>query len=597
MNREGRRRALVVRMVFLLAGLALAGRLAQLQILLHPHYAAMADDQFWQRITIPGERGKIYDRRGEIIAQNRPSLRVEVDLPMVEDKAQLEQALADVLPLSLTEIQGRIERAGVGRTRVMAYSVPATEGVVAALRRLPGVRIDEGYDREYPFGSLGSQVIGSVNVDVVGLEGVEKDYDEQLRGLPGEVLEERTGRIELPAVPEEQKVRARFPIVAGKRKVLREARNGSSVYLTLDMDIQRLVEQVAGEMQQRLKSRSMSVIVMDPNDGDILAMASLPSFDPEKPGSEAEDHPERRIDRNVWWLYEPGSTFKPFVLAAALEEKRVSLTDTFYCPGYRTLGRRRINCWTVGLGKPPHGRLGLMGVIAQSCNVGMMSVVERLGQKKFAEYFHRFGFDERLLENCGSLRAGQVRQPPLPRGDFLGLGFGQGCMVTPLGLATAYCALANGGNLVQPCLVRRIADVESQQQTVFEPQVVRRVVSEATAHTVVSAMVQAVEKGTGSVAKIEGVKVAGKTGTAQKAQKGFGFQPGKNVLSFAGILPADEPRYVILVVADEPKGNWFGATAAAPVAKKIMEGILALERADVEGQKLVSSGISPSETR
>lgn len=238
-----------------------------------------------------------------------------------------------------------------------------------------------------------------------------------------------------------------------------------------------------------------------------------------------------------------------------------------------------------------------MGVIAQSCNVGMMSVVERLGQKKFAEYFHRFGFDERLLENCGSLRAGQVRQPPLPRGDFLGLGFGQGCMVTPLGLATAYCALANGGNLVQPCLVRRIADVESQQQTVFEPQVVRRVVSEATAHTVVSAMVQAVEKGTGSVAKIEGVKVAGKTGTAQKAQKGFGFQPGKNVLSFAGILPADEPRYVILVVADEPKGNWFGATAAAPVAKKIMEGILALERADVEGQKLVSSGISPSETR
>jgi cell division protein FtsI/penicillin-binding protein 2 len=335
---------------------------------------------------------------------------------------------------------------------------------------------------------------------------------------------------------------------------------------------------------------------MRPDDGDILAMATLPGFGPGEGGRATEGHPERRLNEGVWWCYEPGSTFKPFVVAAALEEGKVTLGDTFLCTGHRMVGKRKIRCWTEAQRRSPHGRLNLENVLAQSCNVGMMDVVERLGQSKFEEYFHKFGFDEKLLNNCGSERNGGVREPPVPLGDFLGFGFGQGLMVTPLELATAYCTLANGGQMVRPRLVRKIVNCDTLEQKVVEPEVVRRVVSEATAQKVLEAMVLTVEQGTGKAGKIEGVKVAGKTGTAEKAERGKGFGSGKRVVSFAAILPADAPKFVVLVVVDEPKGSASGGTAAAPAAKRIIEAMLALERADFAGKNLIASRKAPGET-
>lgn len=586
----------MARAVFLLAGLALVGRLVQLQVFLNPRYAAIAEEQILQRVAIPGERGKIYDRRGRVLARNQPTVRVEVDLPMAGDRDKLVEKLASVLPMTRQEIARRVNQRAPGRVRVVAYHVPATEAVVNGLKRIRGVRTLERSEREYCFGVLAGQVIGAVDVDGVGLEGVEKDFDEELGGRAGEALEERTAKVELPTVGEEGKVRERLPIVASQRKVVREANHGNSLFLTLDMDIQAVVEKVAAETQARLKGRSVTAIVMNPHEGDILAMATLPGFERRDRGRDMGNHPERRINTGVWWRYEPGSTFKPFVVAAALEEGKVTLGDTFLCTGHRMLGGRAIRCWTEGQGRPPHGRLALNEVLAQSCNVGMMSVVERLGQTSFSEYFHKFGFDETLLDNCSSERPGSLREPPFSRGDFLRFGFGQGYLVTPLGLATAYCTLANGGEMVRPRLVRKIVECDTLVPRVSEPQVVRRVVSEETAREVLAAMVLTVEKGTGKAARIEGVKVAGKTGTAEKAETGKGFKGGKRVVSFAAIFPADAQRHVVLVVVDEPKGAASGGTVAAPAARLIAEAILALERADAEGKSLVASRKATSET-
>jgi len=443
---------------------------------------------------------------------------------------------------------------------------------------------------------LAGQVIGMANVDGLGVEGVEKDYDEVLKGRPGEALEETTNLVDLPVMDGERKMRERFPIVAGERRVVSQARHGNSIYLTLDMDIQGIVEAVAREAQTRLKSKSVTVVVMSPSNGDILAMASLPSFDDGGDTRETKGFPQRRINGGVWWKYEPGSTFKPFVVAAALEEGKVSAGDTFLCTGHRIYAGKRIKCWTESQGRPPHGRLTLKEVLAQSCNVGMMYVVERLGQAKFAEYFHRFGFDEDLLDNCNSERAGQMPEPPVPKGDFLRFGFGQGYMITPLALATGYCTIANGGEMVKPRLVLKTVDHDTLQASVSPPQVAGRVVSEATAGQVLDAMVLTVEKGTGKAAKIDGVQVAGKTGTAEKAERGKGFACGKKVVSFAAIVPADAPKYVVLVVVDEPGVAASGGTAAGPAAKQIIEGILALEKARRQGQELAASGKVPGAT-
>jgi cell division protein FtsI (penicillin-binding protein 3) len=546
-------------------------RLLQIQVIGRNHYQAMADRYHVRSITLPAHRGQIRDRNGELLAINSDAASVSVDpsfywdqdkwatvrkggkrVKVAPDKDAAARAIAEVLGMQYADVRPKLDR----KTKYVALKRRVTLDTARRLQaaEIPGLRIDDELKRMYPMGSLAAHVLGGTGSDGTGLGGLEMKFNSILARKDGVEVQEvdRKGRI-----------------IPGTLRSEREPQDGANIVLTIDTRIQQVAERELAKACETYKAVGGTATVMDPNTGEILALANYPRYDPNRMG---DYPPDAWRNRAVTDLYEPGSTMKALVAAAALNENVVNLTQRFSCPGYLKLGTHTVHDIYEGPGS--FGMLNLGEILMHSSNVGMSHVGLRLGRDKLDEYVRAFG----LLGDSGVELPGEPRAwlPATSKWDkhfTATISFGQSVNFTALRLATAYSAIANGGTLMRPHIVKRIEWPESSRRPgeveEAKPDAVRRVISEQTARSITELLKGVVEDGTGKPAKVRGYDLVGKTGSAQKVIPGKGYSKDKFIGSFIGFLPANKPRAVILVTIDEPKGSHWGATTAAPVFREV----------------------------
>jgi cell division protein FtsI (penicillin-binding protein 3) len=529
----------------LLAGLsAVLVRAVSLQVLQRARLSSMASDQSVREMQIPARRGDIYDRHGIPLAQSVEVDSLWLDPSQVGDVARAARDLARLLHLDAGELQARL-----GRARRFAWvkrQVTPQELIAVERLGIPGLGLTKEPKRFYPQRELGAQVLGVVGTDGQGLEGLELAFEDELSGQPGKVEGTRDAR-------------GRSLFLQGAPDAT--GRHGATVTLTLDRQIQYVAEKALDRAVEESRAVAGMVVVLEPRTGELLALAQSPRFNPNAAGGV----PALALrDRPALDLFEPGSTYKAFVAAEALEEQLARPEDTFYCEN---------GSWEVGghvvHDTHPHAELTLARILAVSSNIGAAKVAQRLGREGMMRAARRFGFGERT----GLALPGEGRgSVPYPKADvtLATQAFGQGLSATAVQVAAAYGALANQGLLMRPYLVSRVTDPDGVVILENQPTPVRRAVSERTAGSVLHMLQAVVQKdGTAPRAALEAYRVAGKTGTAQKADPVARGYSDKRIASFAGVVPAEDPRLVIYVVVDEPKTDVYGGLVAAPAFKEI----------------------------
>ena len=546
------------RLIQLFAGLTVwalivVARLIQIQLVRHDYYTNRATRQQERTVSLNPVRGSIVDARGRVLAESVSAISIYADPQLVTDRRAAARALAAMpgIGQSAREIEEKLN-SDSGFVWI-ARQLPLETGAELKKLRIPGVASIEEHRRSYPRGTLAANVIGYAGVDGGGLAGIEHSFDNYVRGRAGRVTILRDARAGTYLVGGEGPNR---PI------------DGNDVVLTIDSVVQFIAEQALTKAVDRYHATAGSAIVMDPRDGSILAMASVPTFDPNRFGDFTS---AAWRNRNVQDLYEPGSTFKIVTAAAGLEEGMVTPSQIIDC------GNGAIEIANVSIhehGNNAYGPLPFEDVIVHSSNVGTIKVGLSVGPQRFYQYIRRFGFGERTGVQLPGEAQGLVRRTE--KWSMLSnasMSIGQEIGVTPLQVAAAMSTVANGGTRVAPRIVDRVID--AQGNPIYQPQrnPPVRVVSERTAAVLNEILKAVVARGTGMPAALAEHVVAGKTGTAQKAGRG-GYSPDKFVASFCGYVPADRPRLVILVVVDEPKGAQYGGTIAAPAFKEIAEATL-----------------------
>jgi cell division protein FtsI (penicillin-binding protein 3) len=537
--------------LFVLLGL----RAVDIAVVRGPALARQGAAQHRQRVELVPHRGPIVDRHGETLA-----LSLDVPSIYVRPRAFAGQeakigSLASALALPAREVRAKVasKQPFVWLKR---QALPREAEAVAKLR-LRGVDAVAEGRRFYPHNQLAAHVLGFVGVDSQGLEGLERRYDDAIRGVPHALEFDRDAR-----------GREMFT-----RGVQAPPAQGSRVELTLDAAIQDATERELTAGVRAAKAIGGAAVVLDPATGEVLALANAPAFNPNQPGKATDREWRHRIrNRAITDPYEPGSTFKAVLAAAALEEKVVRPAEMFYCEN----GRYRIGKWTVH-DAHPHKWLTFAEVIQYSSNIGVSKVGDRLGRERYYRYLQEFGFGSRTGvdlpgESPGIMRPGSS----WARIDLAVHSFGQGVSVTPLQMAAAFGVIANGGQLMRPYVVRRIVRPTGEVAEENGPVVVRRTVSARTAETVTALLRRVVEEkgGTGSKARLDDFAVAGKTGTAQKVNLQTGGYSSKRIGSFVGFVPADRPRAVIAVLIDEPGTSSYGGVVAAPVFRAIADAVV-----------------------
>lgn len=531
---------------------ALLFRLMELQLLQAAQLRRLAEDQAGRQITLPASRGAVYDRLGRVLAMNVPMWSVYADPKLVKDAPAVASALAPVLSLPpdalLTEFRRR------GRFVWLARRLEPEQAARIRRLELPGIGVVEEERRAYPNGRLAATVLGFAGIDNQGLAGVELSYDRALRGSVGraDVRVDGVGH-ELP----------------GSRRVVVPPQPGSSLVLAIDQVIQFVAERELALAVKPARAKGGTAIVMDPWTGELLALATEPGFDPNRPDP---TRPTTWRNIAVSDVYEPGSTFKVLVAAAAVESGAVGPRDRFYCAGSITVAGTVIR----DAERRPGGRRTqtLSDIIRNSCNVGATQVGVKLGKVRMAEWLRQFGFGGPTGIDLPGEATGLVRpirewyEPTLQT-----ISFGQGLSVTPVQLLAAVAVLANGGTIVRPHVGRALRTADGSTGPLSWPAG-KRLISGATARAVATMMARVVTDGTGTAAAVEGYTVAGKTGTAQKPDPAGGYARGKFVASFVGFVPADAPRLAILVTIDEPRGRYYGGEVAAPLFARIALPVL-----------------------
>lgn len=547
-------RRLLLLFAFLAAwAVIVIARLAQVQLVRHDHYVARAQRQQERTLSLNPVRGSIVDAKGRVLAESVAAESIYADPQAITNRRGVAKALARVRALGLTAREIEAKLASDGSFVWIARQLPVE--VTAEVRKLglPGIYFLEAHRRTYPRATLAANVIGYVGVDGDGLAGIEHSYDAHVRGTPGKVTLLKDAR--------------RGVYLVGGDGANRP-RDGHHVVLTIDAAVQFIAERALSRAVSNARAAAGSVIVMDPNDGSILAMASVPTFDPNR---FSEFNPKTWRDRNVQDLYEPGSTFKIVAAAAGLEERLVTPSQIVDC------GEGQITVANITIrehDRKPHGLQSFEDVIVRSSNVGTVRVALELGSRRLHDWTRRFGFGERTGISLPGESAGLLRRHERwSRVSPASISIGQEIGVTPLQIARATAAIANGGLLVQPRIVRRVVDEAGLM--VYEPPraAPARIVSEKTAAVLNEILKAVVARGTGANAALAEHVVAGKTGTAQKAGRG-GYAVDRHVASFAGYVPADQPRVVVLVVIDEPRGAYYGGEVAAPAFREIAEATL-----------------------
>jgi stage V sporulation protein D (sporulation-specific penicillin-binding protein) len=528
-------------------------RLFFIQVVKGEEYQKMALPQWTLDVSLSGKRGYIFDRNGKVLAENISVSKISVIPKEIPDSKRqvVAETLASILGLDRQKVLERIFNKNLQEV-LIAKQVDEEKAKAILRLNIDGVIVSEDMKRFYPEGTLACHVLGFTGIDNQGLDGVELVFDNFLRGIPGK------STTPMDAIGRK--------IDTGEEEYF-EPLPGYNVVLTIDETIQHFAEKALNQAMVHSKpSKGAVAIVMDPKTGEILALANRPNFDPNNPFEGPEEEWYRRWrNKAISDSYEPGSVFKTITASAALEEKVVSLHEQFYCPGYTTVAGHRINCWAT------HGSEDFVKGVQNSCNVVFVTVGQRLGVEKLYKYIRDFGFGK----TTGILLPGEAPGLVLPEErvgpvELATNSFGQGIAVTPLQMITAVAAIANGGKLMQPQIVKAIVDSKGKVVKEFKPKIVRRVISEETSATMREILKSVVAEGTGKAGYIEGFDVAGKTGTTEK------YMPGKYVASFVGFAPADDPKVIVLVVIDEPNNpeTHFGSQLAAPVVKSILDDTL-----------------------
>jgi len=535
--------------------LMVALRIVELTLTDSPDLARRARRQHHERIQVPARRGVIVDRHGETLASSVESPSIYAHPRRIADRARAQVVLARALGLPPRTVAEKLAR-NAPFVWLKRTVTPVERDAVRALA-LEGVGEVSEARRFYPHGGAAAHVLGSAGVDMLGLDGIELSYEEDLRALP------RMLDIERDALGREILTEGGIT----DPRVL----DGARVQLTLDTALQTIAERALEEGVRQARARAGIAIVLEPSTGEVLALANCPGFDPnERPAANLS----RRRNRAVSDFYEPGSTFKPLLVAAALEDGVVRPDEIVFCEN----GQMPIGGWVVH----DHGRhawLTVSEIIQVSSNIGAAKIGERLGRERFHDFLARFGLGQPTGIDLPGEVGGMLRGArDWSRATLATVSFGQGVAMTPLQMARAYAAIANGGLLLTPYVGARAVGSDGGVLWEHRPTVVRRVMRPETA-AAVTAMLEGVleEGGTGTLARVDGFRVAGKTGTAQKVEEGSGrYSPTARIASFVGFLPAQAPRVVILTLVDEPETSPYGGIVAAPIFRAIAAG--AMER-------------------
>ena len=558
-----RKKVMIVFVAVFFIMMFLIGRLVYLMIFCSEYYGNKAENLHERERDIKAARGKLLDANGTVLATNKSVCTISVIHNQIEEPEKVIEMLVRELGIPEETARKRVEK--VSSIERVKTNVAKETGDAVRAYGLSGVKVDEDYKRYYPYGTLASKVLGFTGADNQGILGLEVKYDEYLQGTNGKILTLTDARgIEIEN--------------AGESRL--EPVNGYDLCLSLDRNIQMYCEQAAKKVCTKKSADSVSVIVMNPQNGELMAMVNYPEFDLNDPFTLARDTgetvsaEEKQNLLNKMWrnqcisdTYEPGSTFKIITAAAALEEGVVKLDDTFYCPGYKIVEDRRIRCArTTG-----HGAETFETGIMNSCNPVFMELGERLGAENFAGYFKQFGLLSKtnidLPGEAGTIMHKTENIGPV---ELATISFGQSFQITPIQLVTTVSSIINGGTRVTPHFGVSVQDADGNTVKTFSYETHENICTAETSETMRCLLEKVVSEGTGKNAKIEGFSIGGKTATSQTLPR----SDHKYISSFLGFAPADDPQVLVLVVINDPQGIYYGGTIAAPVAKEIFENIL-----------------------
>ena len=585
-----RRRIKYIFVMVCIAAAVIIGRLAYIMVLKAKYYSERADNLHERERSIKAPRGRIYDRNGNILADNRAVCSVSVIHSQIEDEEAVIDLLEKYLDKSPEEIRKKVTK--VSSREIIAVNVSEETGDMIRAAALPGIKVDEDYKRNYPYDELASKMLGFTGADNQGILGLEVSYDSVLTGVPGSINAVTDARgIELAEYAETRN----DPIP------------GDDLVTTIDINIQKYATQAAYKVMTEKNANRVCVLVMNPQNGEIYAMVDAPEYNLNKPfelindGEKSAESIENGIEKdtdarkeeandqasgnihtvmsqmdklnNMWRnylisdTYEPGSTAKMITLTAALETGAVDKSNSFYCPGYRIVEDRRIRCSkTTG-----HGSQTLEQALMNSCNPAFMDIGERTGVDGLYEYYHKLG----LFDRCGIDLPGEAnsimhKKENVGPVELATMSFGQSFQVTPIQFMSAVASVINGGYSITPHIGQKVMDSETGETSVLGFEEKKQVISENTSLQMRGMLEKVVAEGGGSKCAIEGYRIGGKTATSEKLPRGT----GRYISSFIGFAPADNPVVMAAVLIDEPEGTYYGGTIAAPVVRDIFLNIL-----------------------
>ncbi len=561
-----------------LAVTGLMGRLIFLMVYRSEHYSAMAEDLHQRERTIKAARGNIIDANGTVIATNRTVCTISVIHNQIREPDQVVEILSRELGLKEEEVRKKVEK--YSSREIIKTNVDKALGDQIRTYHLAGVKVDEDYKRYYPYDTLASTVLGFTGGDNQGIIGLEVKYEDYLKGQNGKILT----MSDAAGVEIENEAEDRIEPIAGQ-----------DLYISLDVNIQRYCEQAAYQTLEKKGANRVSIIAMNPQNGEIMAMVNAPEFNlndsfalsPDIPAPASEK--ERQNLLNQMWrnpcindTYEPGSTFKIVTAAAGLEAGVVKLEDRFSCPGYRIVEDRKIRCHKVG----GHGSEDFLHGMMNSCNPVLIDVGQRLGIDQYYRYFEQFGLKGKTgIDLPGEASTIMHKKENMGLVELATVSFGQSFQITPMQLITTASSIINGGNRVTPHFGLKAVTSDGKGVRTFDYPVKEGILSKETSETMRYILEQVVAEGSGKRAGVEGFRIGGKTATSEKLPRSL----KKYISSFIGFAPANDPKVIILITIDEPEGIYYGGTIAAPVVGDIFKNILPYLGIDPEEEETVSS--------
>ncbi|MDO5407573.1 MAG: penicillin-binding transpeptidase domain-containing protein [Eubacteriales bacterium] len=555
-----------IAVLFVLLGICMAGLMGRLVFLMmyrSEHYSEMAQDLHERERIIKAARGRIIDATGTVIATNRTVCTISVIYNQVKDRELVIDTLCRELLLDEESVRKKVEKRS--SREIIRTNVDKETGDRVRNCHLAGVKVDEDYKRYYPYDTLASKVLGFTGGDNQGIIGLEVVYEPYLKGIGGKILTMTDAAgVEIGNTFEDRI----------------EPVPGNDLHISLDVNIQQYAEQAARETMERKGAKRVSVIVMNPQNGEIMAMVNVPEFNLNDPFTLNVEAPagitgkEKQELLNQMWrnpsindTYEPGSTFKIITAAAGLEAGVVGLNDQFSCPGFRVVEDRKIRCHKVG----GHGGETFLQGAMNSCNPVFIDVGQRLGIDNYYRYFEQFGLKKKTgIDLPGEAGTIMHKKENMGLVELATVSFGQSFQITPIQLITTAASIVNGGNRVTPHFGVKVVNADQTTVKRFRYPVKERILSPETSATMRYVLEQVVAEGSGKKAAIPGYRIGGKTATSEKLPRSL----KKYISSFIGFAPADDPKVIALITIDEPQGIYYGGTIAAPVISDIFKNIL-----------------------